>query len=88
MAFRTSEILPSKNKVKQKNIGLARRQNNGDINPPSKNRCTIIVIPIINSLFTEDFWERTHNDSDGKILRVTTIERFFFPPPASICYAN
>ena len=31
----------------------------------------------MNSLFTEDIWERTHDDRDGKILLVTTIERFF-----------
>ena len=33
MAFRTSEILPSKNNVEQTDSGLARRQNIGDTKP-------------------------------------------------------
>ena len=33
MAFRTSEILPSKNNIKQTDSGLARYQNNGDTKP-------------------------------------------------------
>ena len=31
----------------------------------------------MNSLFTEDVWERTQDYRDGRILLVTTIERFF-----------
>ena len=31
----------------------------------------------MNYLFTEDIWERTHDDRDRKILPVTTIERLF-----------
>ena len=57
--------------------------------PPSKNRCTIVVFPRMNSLYTEDFWERTHDNCDGKILRVTTIERFFcFRPLAFATQIN
>ena len=77
MAFRTSEILSFKNNIKQTDGGLARRQNNGDTKTPSKNRCTIIIFPRTNSLFTEDIWEITHDDCDGKILLVTTVKRFF-----------
>ena len=77
MAFPTSEILSFKNNIEQTDFGLARRQNKVDTKPPSGNRCTIIIFPIMNYLFTEDIWERTHDDRDGKILRFTTIERFF-----------
>ena len=77
MAFRTSEILSFKNNIEQTDSGLARRQNNGDTKPTSKNRCTIIIFLRINYLFTEDIWEITHDDRDRKILLVTTIERFF-----------
>ena len=31
----------------------------------------------MNSLFKEDIWKRTHDDCDGNIVLVTTIERFF-----------
>ena len=31
----------------------------------------------MNSLFTEDIWERTHDDRDGNILLVTIIEQCF-----------
>ena len=88
MAFRTSEILSFKNNIEQTDRGLARRQNNGDIKPPSENQCTIIIFLRMNSLFTEDIWERTHDDCDGKILLVTTIKRFFWFSLASIRYAN
>ena len=87
MAFCTSEMLSFKNDLEHTDFGLARRQNNGDTKPPSENRCTIIIFPRMNYLFTEDIWERTHYDRDGKILLVRSIERFF-PPPASIRYAN
>ena len=33
MAFRTSEILPSKKNVEQTDSGLVKRQNNGDTKP-------------------------------------------------------
>ena len=88
MAFRTSEILSFKNNIEQKDGGLARGQNNGYTKPPSENRCTIIIFPRMNSLFTDDIWERTHDDRDRKILLVTTIERFFLFSPASINNAN
>ena len=43
----------------------------------------------MNALFTEDIWERTHDDRDGKILLVTTIERFFcFRPLAFATQIN
>ena len=77
MAFCTSEILSFKNNIEQTDSRLARRQNNSDTKPPSENRCTIIIFPRMNSLFTEDIWERTHDDRDGKILLVTTIDQFF-----------
>ena len=88
MAFRTSEMLSFKNNIEQTDFGLARRQNNGYTKPPSENRCTIIIFPRMNALFTEDIWERTHDDRDGKIHRVTTIERFVLFSPARVCYAN
>ena len=64
-------------KIEQTDGGLARRQNNGDNKPFSENRCIIIIFPRMNALFTEDIWERTHYDRDGKILLVRSIERFF-----------
>ena len=70
MAFRTSEILSFKNNIEQTDSALVRRQNNGDTKTPSKNRCTIIIFPIINYFFTEDIWERTHDDRYGNILLV------------------
>ena len=77
MAFLTSEILPSKNNVKQTDRSLAKRQNNGDT-PPYFQKPEYHCRFSQNEFFlTEDFWERTHDDCDGKILRVTTIERFF-----------
>ena len=77
MAIRTSEILSFKNNIEQTDGGLARRQSNGDTKPPSENRCTIIIFPRTNSLFTEDIWEITHDYRDRKILLGTTNERFF-----------
>ena len=77
MAFRTSEILSFKNNIEQTDRSLARRQNNVDTKPPSENRCTIIIFPRMNDLFTDDNWEKTHDDRDRKILRVTTIVQFF-----------
>ena len=88
MVFRTSEILSFKKTFEQTHGGLARRQNNGDNKPFSENRCIIIIFPRMNSLFTEDIWERTFYDRDGKILMVRSIERFFLFSPASIRYAN
>ena len=38
----------------------------------------------MNALFTEDTWERTHNDRDGKILLVRSIERFFCSRPLAL----
>ena len=66
-----------KKNIEQTDGGLARHQNNGDNKPFSENRCIIIIFARMNVLFTEDIWERTHDDCDGKILLVTTIERFF-----------
>ena len=80
MAFRTYEILSFKNNIEQTDFGLARRQNNSDTKTPSKNRCIIIIFPRMNFLFTEDILERTHDDRDRNILRVTTIEQFYFCP--------
>ena len=77
MAFRTPEILSFKNNIEQTDGGFARRKNNGDTKPPSENRYTIIIFPRMDYLFTEDIWERTHDDRDGKIFLVTIIERFF-----------
>ena len=62
--------------IEQTDGDLARRKNNGDNKPFSKNRCIIIIFQRMNSLFTEDIWERTVYDRDGKILLVRSIERF------------
>ena len=66
-----------KNSIKQTDGCLSRSQNNGDTKPFSENQRIIIIFPRMNTLFTEDIWERTQDDRDGKILLVTTIERFF-----------
>ena len=88
MAFRTSEILPSKKNIKQIDHGLARRQNNGDT-PPSfqklvyRRRFSQNEFSLYRELLGKNAWWLWREYPLGQYYRA-----IFLFLPASIRYAN
>ena len=88
MDFRTSEILPSKNKVKQTDSGLARRQNNGDTKPSFRkpvyhHRFSNNEFSPHRGFLEKNTWWSWQEDPSGHDYRA-----IFLFSPASIRYAN
>ena len=88
MAFRTSEILLSKNNVEQTDSGLARCQNNGDTKPSFRkslyhNNFSMNEFSLHREYLGKSTWWSWQEDPCGHDYRA-----IFLFSPASIRYVN